>query len=494
MIRMKPSFRLAAMAGIATTAAVLTGCFGEDGPSAAEKKDSKSASTAATQNLGTAMGAMTNFDQYEYGREDLTSLRTANVDFRKAIKLDPGNRQARLGAAVTGVLLAAQSDRLSKVVNQTLEADSPFDVSFVSDAPMAKGAVMQRISAAAEFPEFHEIQDAVADTLLPALDEAIANLRSVVADPAFSMTLTVDDRAIEIDHAEASVLLAGFLGIKGLATLYLARDIDIDIDGSYDYIQDLEGIGEVENFSDLTDAQEAAFNKLAGLLKPGSNFLGVRAGWKDRLALVDDHIKEALSVAKSGLNSIKTETDDQEDDLLRLCSATIDYPCIQSEALTEGLTAVDTALKYLSQPYKLEIPDLDTTISVNFAAYFNIQDYKKLLPWYGFYDATEWSDEKPVLYFNNGQGVVTGNIKTLQDLGDRADLEGWTAVKSVDELKKIIHFQDPTFQGLLPGATEAGIWNLIRKAAAREDAQTPIAKRAASYMGPRLALDLLGKR
>lgn len=492
MIRVKQAFTYA---GLAASLAFLSGCFDDDkGPTAGDKQGSQTATTNATKRLGTAVESMSDYQQFEYGKEDLTDLKAANGDFRKAVQLDPANKQARLGSAITGVLLAAQSQRLSSVINQTLEAKSPFDASLVEGAPLARAGVMRKVAAAAEFPEFHEIQDAIADTLLPALDEAIVNLRSVAADPAFSMTLTVDGEVIELDHAEASVLLAGFLATKGLVTMFLSYDIDLDIDGSYDYLEEISGVGDVEDFSQLTAAQKAAFNQLATILKPGSAFLAVRPAWKARLAEVDDHIKEALSIVKEGVSSIRNETDNQADDLLRVCSPSVEFDCIKSAELDEGLAAIDTGLKYLSQPYTFEIPDLDTAISVNFAAYFNVQDYKKLYPYYGFYDANDWSDEKPVLYFSDAAGNITGNIKTLQDLGDRAELEGLTAREVVLELKTIIRFQDPTFQGFLPGATEAGLWNLILKAADKEDAQVPVAKRAVSYMSPRFALSFLGKR
>lgn len=492
MIRMNR--KISTIAGMAASLAMLSGCFtgNDDGPSAEDKNKSATATAAATTNLGTAVGQMTDFEQFEYGKEDLTTLRTSNADFNKAIALDPSNNKAKMGDAITTVLLAAQSERLSGLINQTLEARSPIDPSLVNGAPLARIAVLKKVVAASEMPEFSQIQKAIEDTLLPALDEAILRLRDVYADPAFSMTLTMEGTVRELDHAEASLLLAGFIATKALVTLFLSYDIDLDYNGSYDYIKEIEGVGDIADFAALTPAQRAAFDQLASILKPGSPFLAVRPAWQARLAKVDDDIKEAMSIVKAGLNSVKNETDDQSDDVIKLCQGLIVDECIDTEEFNQGIAFIDTGLKYIDNPYMLDIPDLDTVIKVDFAAFLRVQDYKKMLPHYGFYPANDWSDAKPVLYFTNGT-TETGNIKTIQDLADRAEVENLTARQVVTELKTFIHFQDPTFQGFLPGATEAGIWALLLKAADQEDAKIPVAKHAAATMSPYFALSLLGK-
>jgi hypothetical protein len=210
---------------------------------------------------------------------------------------------------------------------------------------------------------------------------------------------------------------------------------------------------------------------------------------------VDDEIKTGLAVLKEAIASIDQETDAQDNDLIYIC-APMESGCIPRSDYVDGKAAIDTAIKYMSQPFVVELSDLDTALTVNFAAYFNVQDYKKMLPYYGFYDADEWSDEKPVLYFTDAQGRVTGNFKTLTQIAHDADSLGTPAAIVVSQLRAVIHLQDPTFQGFLPGATEDGIWNLILKQAQRnETAVTPYAlrKSAVSTLKPDFALNLIGK-
>jgi hypothetical protein len=497
---MQSSRKYLLVAALATSTA-LTGCFlgsESSGPSSEEVKKSDEAALVASGKLEATVANMQDIEQFSYGKEDLSDLKASRAQFEEAARLNPGNNKAQLGMALTGILLAAQSTRLSTLINQTLEAKSPFDSRLPEQAPLMRGEVLRKVAQASTLPEFHLIQDAVADTMLPALDEAIINLTRVYQDPAFSMKLFIEGDSLELDHAEAGVLLAGVHAIHGLLTLYLAYDIDIDHEGSYDYLEALTGIGDIENFEDLTLEQRAALNKAAVILGPTSPFLAVRPAWKARLANVDDEMKRALDILKESAASLATETDPQANDLIHLCAPLEFGGCINTEDWQEGKDAIDTARKYMDQPYVFQLPAIDTTVKVNFAAYFNVQDYKKMLPHYGFYNANEWSEEKPVLYFTDASGRITGNIKTLIQIGKDAEELGTPAAEVVAQLKAVIHFQDPTFQNYLPGATQADIWNLILKQAVENEGSDlkpadGLPKRAISTMGPNFALSLIGK-
>lgn len=485
------------LAVMATSTSWLTGCFlGSDnsGPSSESVKASDAAAAKAGTDLEASLSRMTDMQQFQYGKEDLTSLHNSKQQFSEALRLNPGNSKARLGLALTGVLIAAQSPKLADVINRTLDSKSPFDPQVTEDAPEMRIAVLRKVAAASTWPEFHEIQEAIADTMLPALEEAINHLNAVYQDPAFTMTLTIEGVTREIDHAEAGIMLAGVRAIHGLLTLYLSYDIDIDYNGSYDYIEALADLDTVRNFSDLSDAQRAALNKAVTILSPTSPFMAVKPAWKARLAGVDEEIKSALNVLKEAMASIEKERDPQEDDLIRICEPFEDGSCIAQAEYDNGIAIIDTVRKYMDQPFLVEIPDLDTSISVNFAAYFGVQDYKKMLPYYGFYDAAEWSDAKPVLFFTDSHGTVTGNIKTLMQISDDADADSTPVREVIAQVRQVIHLQDPTFQGFLPGATENALWNLLLKKAEYEEANNVIFKKSAlAPMKPNFALSLLGK-
>jgi hypothetical protein len=483
-------------AALAASAVWLSGCFlgaDESGPSAAQKKRSETTVTEANGNLQTAVSGMQD-SQYKYGKEDLTELKAAQANYAEAARLNPGNSRAQLGLALANILVAAQDPRLADILNRTVEGKSPFDSKLAGDAPMLRSLVLAKVADASAWPEFHAIQDSIATVLLPALEDAIARIDIAYRDPAFSMTLTLGGKARELDHVEAGILLAGVRALHGLVTLWLSYDVDIDYQGSYDWITALQDLGDVKKFSDLTDAQRDALKKGTELFGPDAPFMAVRPAWKERLSKVDDEIQAALDILRESLASLSHETDAQDDDLIHICAPFEAGSCLAVSAYQKGLDGLDTASKYMKQPYLVRLDDIDTTIRVDFSAYFRVQDYKKMLPYYGFYDPKDWSDEKPALYFTDKAGHITGNIMTVKQISDEADSLGTPAVQVVAQLRAVIHLQDPTYQGYLPGATEDALWNILLKKAKLQDSRAPVValrKGAVSTLRPDFALGLI---
>jgi hypothetical protein len=475
----------------------LGGCLGADdsGPTSEEKKQSEVLAAQGAGELQIVVGNMQS-SPYEYGKEDLAELKGARDSYAQAARLNPGNSRAQLGLALTNFLAAAQDPRLADILNRTAEGRSLFDSKLAGDAPMLRARVVSEMAAALTWPEFHVIQDSIAKVLLPILEDAIDRIGIAYHDPAFSMILTIGGTARELDHAEAGILLSGIQALHGLVTLWLSYDFDLDYQGSYAWIAALANLGEVKKFSDLTDAQRDALRKGTELLGPNAPFLSVRPAWKERLAKVDGEIQSALGVLRESLASIPLERDAQDDDLIHMCAPSEAGACLAATVYQKALAGVDTARKYMRQPYPVRLADIDTTLRVDFSAFFRVQDYKKMLPYYGFYDPKDWSDEKPALYFTDKEGRITGDIMTVKRICDEAGIQGTPPARVVARLRTVIHLQDPTFQGFLPGATEDDVWNILLKKAELSGslAAVSLALRmsAISTLRPDFALGLIG--
>jgi len=267
-MRLTPGFIMTAV--VAASSVWLGGCFlsaDDNGPSADQQKQS---AAAAAEGSGQLQGAVSDMRsaQFQYGKEDLTQLKQSQASYAQAARLNPGNSQAQLGLALTNILLAAQDPRLANVLNRTVEGKSPFDSRLAGDAPLLRTAVLAKVADASTWPEFHEIQDSIEKVLLPALEDAIARIQIAYEDPNFSMMLTISGTSRELDHAEAGILLAGIHALHGLVTLWLSYDLDIDYNGSYAWIEALQGLDSVKKFSDLTTAQRDALRKGTELLGP----------------------------------------------------------------------------------------------------------------------------------------------------------------------------------------------------------------------------------
>lgn len=476
-------------AGLVAGSLLFSGCFGSDEDVTG---DSQSHVLAANTSMNGAIGQMTSGD-YDYGQEDLTQLTQAHQEYKAALAANSKDNQAHFGLALTTVLLAAQNHQVSDLLNRTVEAPSPFDPALVDDVPAKEALLLKKArTLATTFPEFHELQDALAEQMLPALEEGIGHLNTVYQDAAFNMQLTIDGKSREIDHAEVGLVLAGLKALKGFLTLFLSYDMDFDKDGSYDYLDALSSLNGVEDLDQLTADQISALDQVVALMTPGSSFLSVRSGWQNKIAAVHGDLVDAVKIARASLASIRTETDAQSDDLLRLCSSAVSSDCIGEDELSSALDAMDTASKYLEQPYVLDIPDLDTAISLDFSAFFKAQDYKKMLPHYAFYPKAEWSSQKPVFYFTDKAGNFTGDINDLDELSQSYDEGEMTPGEMVDALQTILHFQDATFGGYLAGATDASVWNLIRKSAVQDEEDVGmdgVAKLGRKAMAPEFILE-----
>jgi len=65
--------------------------------------------------------------EYEYGKENLSTLEIAKAKYASALRANPDNSQAKFGSALANIMLAAQDKKLSDLINKTFDARSPFD-------------------------------------------------------------------------------------------------------------------------------------------------------------------------------------------------------------------------------------------------------------------------------------------------------------------------------------------------------------------------------
>ncbi len=377
-------------------------------------------------------------------------------------------------------------------------------MALTKNAAGARGEILSKVAAEANTPEFSQIQDTVAAVLLPALAKAITQLQVVYNDTSFSLTLMVDGSPRKLGHPEAAVLLAGFKATHALATLLLSYDFTIDQNGSYAYLDTLSNIQSDETFSTLSVGQKAALNALTDLFTSSSPFLAVRSGWATKLSGVDGEIQSAVATLQAGLATVGTVASSNE--ILHLCSKFNNSSCTDDGDFNNALNDLDTVSKYLNQPYAVTVGSgaTDTVAKVNFAAFFSVQDYKKLLPYYGFYNSSTWSETNPVIYFTNAGGTTTGNYNTVSNIFNNGDL---TPAQKVAQLKAVVFWKDPTFQGFLPGATSDQVWDLIRiqmvssqssdnNSSGTSSGDTTYynnAVNASSLLSPNFALSLIGR-
>ncbi|MGD2067298.1 MAG: hypothetical protein PVI57_01335 [Gemmatimonadota bacterium] len=397
-------------------------------------RTSTMAAEEAHDSLGVALFRILN-DIDEVGDLDDLTFEPARTLYEEALALDPENQVAAFGLAITTVFVLEDDPDLRAAADAWdawLETNEIEDLNGVS-AMAASGAVrwaraslpldptgtrlgalvtrgrLVRALIAAE-PTSHlegfpptpaEHQALLRDVVEPAL-VAAADLLAEIDDPDFTFEVTPEMQGeppeeadpLELDRTEVLVLQAGLetaLAILDIAVAYRAEPSPWGADG------------------------------FAEAMAPGSTFATLGTDGASRLADAHGRLGDAVDLLRSALSFLESETDDQDDDVIKYDPATSggdfdldDY--LGSQDLADAREVLDDVEATLSGPRTLSV-DLgrgDVDLEVDLTRFFldPIPDLKALLP---AYDAT------------GGRFLWVAET-----------FEAWT-------------FPDPTFNGILPG-------------------------------------------
>ena len=253
------------------------------------------------------------------------------------------------------------------------------------------------------------LQDSIDNTLIASLDESIAFMDNVHDDPAFTFILssdmTGDDQDYEIDLGEAYMISAAMHVMR--ASLKIMNAYQLSIPGA-------------TSISDYTDE-----TKVLPLLKAQDEgdgaFLKLRS--TKMLPAAKQDLIDALTNIELGSAFIKSETDDQSNDIIKREDLTEgeqdmredfsgeDMPIVPLKDAS-GITDLVSRIKtMLDGPFDVIIDEEDDseTLSINLSAFFNnnIPDLKDLLPY------RRWKNVNDFEKGFGGPGIDTWGEETL---------------------------------------------------------------------------------
>ena len=413
---------------------------------------------AATAKSREAQGEMEQVfsEIYEADQIDLDQIDFGKADqlYREAIATDPQNTEAQFGAALTHLLTLANNPQLQSVqdsLNTYMENGEEDQVVFVSGISAGKAArvvgklpLMQAkmVVHALEDPlTASEMQKAIEEEVIPAIDYALERLHLVEGDSSFTFTLTPEmlgdeqENPREIDLGEAFMLDAQLRLLKGVLLVATAYNFDIDEEGSYAFLDD--------------DTDENVLRHLERLDKTGS-FLTLKSA--GRMQEAKTSILAAIGKMEQGLDAVRQEMDDQGDDVIRkedLSDLDEEIDLTDNEELPmffRDIRTSDDVLRKLREalesPVSIEA-DFDgeeetpkATIVFELGRFFDepIRDFRQLLPYHewhrellanrDFTDELVLTDDQgqplgasPSLIFPDPSfGGILSNITTSQQL------------------------------------------------------------------------------
>ena len=259
-------------------------------------------------------------DIYDADEIDLDQIDFSEAErlYREAIAADPRNTEAQFGAALTHLLALAANEDV-RALQDSLNAYTGGDE---GSGKLAFGALDLAASAetAGKSPllvakmtqdaiddplEVSDIQETIEEEILPAIDYSLERLRIVEGDPDFTFQLTPgmqgdeEEEPREIDLGEAYLIDAGLRLTKAVFLVATAYDFDFDDNGSYEFLED--------------GSNENVLRHMERLDKTGT-FMTLRSA--DAMPGAKASILTAMDKIEQGLEAIRAETDDQEDDVI----------------------------------------------------------------------------------------------------------------------------------------------------------------------------------
>lgn len=433
---------------VLSSALIFGGCWWDsDDEYTADFKGAETSKAAASPVMSEALDDVLNGNNSDLSEFDAAEFKKASEHYSNALAANKNDNEARFGRALTSVIAVIGEPEVQGAVNEVVGDDNPMNkLDGESSTVLAKQIGQIATSSDGKFPKISALQDDLADAFLDVLDQAIVDLEAVAQDANFKMKIEIDGQEKFVGRSEAYTLLAGYRILRAQMVMVLSRNFDFDQSGSYDFMEALgeDDIDENMENGTLTSDQEASLNHIISLLRIGSPFLTIRAGWEDRFNSVVPEVRQAADELFEATLYIQ-----RDDEFI------MNYDNVDPSAVEDIQNGLDTLRKYIDNPVRVEL-DYGGKIDVYLPALLQIQDVKSIFPYYDFYDVNEWSETKPVLYFTNGS-TKTGDFNDIKDIDETYTKES----AKINALKEIIYFQDPTFSGALPGMTRQKLWNVL---------------------------------
>ncbi len=360
--------------------ALTIGC-GEDNPTVSTPTDTTAANawvgTGNTQLEAVLMDLINGQNPEKPDDVDLTGPYSA---YMKALEADDSNPAANFGAGVLEIIMISQDHDFQDFFDRAktfMDSGAFFEVPGMAGAPRPGPGLSLRLTetvlpisavlrmetnmsraAAAGDPTIGEFQDLLASELIPRLEWAVARLKKITSHPDFKFMITPrmqgdpNEDALELDLTEIYAAITAVDVQLALLNQFCAYSYDM---------------------GDWTG------NAMRVALTQGSPFMALRSSGAIRMGAAGQAWLDAANSVESGVAFLESETDDQDNDLIKLDhdnDADLDSLKAYIPRVRRALTGQET--------FKVDFGDGDEDLAIALSAMFNhpVNDLKSLLPAY----------------------------------------------------------------------------------------------------------------
>ena len=360
--------------------------------------------------------------------------------YKKVLNKAPKNCNAQLGYAVASIVDLANNKTLNDLY-------SDYDFWFNDYGIESLEDFTDMISTLSKNKSFTKTaQEALEKEVAPTVDSAITYMQYIVAQGDYALQLSDGEEILEMDNSEFGIALGGLFATKAAITIATSMNLEIDDNGSYSWINNLDGltVGEEEP----TAKQKAALVKIVNLIGANGTFTSIYSNkqkeWKNVPNLVDSALTEIRAAFQYSLSESMTKGS-QDYDLYVVGKGT--DADISTSDVKDIIENLGKGLEATRGAYEVELKG--KTFMVNARKYFeNVKGTEPFLPYYKF-DGSDLTTFK----FTNKAGTETATLISFLD-GTRS---------FPDDGEGVIIFKDPTFGGIFPDFEQKDVWELIDK-------------------------------
>jgi hypothetical protein len=379
----------------------------------------------AYEELENQMYVMTTSSFHSTSDLDNINFTTANSLYKQSVAADPSSATANFGAGITEIYMIYADTVIKNAIkrweNSSLETNSPslffqFKIpSGTQDMSVPTQALAQNLAkiiqtAVVDPPLIGEMQDIMRDQLLPHINYTLARFEVVELNPNFEFTISgkmqgdIHQAPVYLDNTEVYIMDGVLRGLKALVEQFLVYRFELSAYNSQALVQALQ--------------------------PSNTSFFYLAPDGVARSQSVLADINGAVDKFQSAINYLKSETDNQSDDIIK-----IGHDGIHANDLDTALVYLAKAKQALSTTQSIVLYDADIdgnnyTIQVNVANLYNNPPVNPKTAWLPAY-TVDTASNGDIAWHWTGQDYNSFN------------------------------FPDPTFSGLFPGMTNTNLKRIL---------------------------------
>ena len=339
-----------------------------------------------------------------FGEGDLNKTQelssTTKSSIEAILKKYPGNCEAQLAYAAAIISDVVNNKKINNFLD-TLAArqgKTKYDL-FTKDVDdAAEFSFNYTINSTEEIRGIlvSDVQSAIG-SILPSLDSAISYMTNIANDDEFTCTYFINDRDIELDRGDFAPVLAAMYVAKASLTALVSINLNIDENGSYDWIDSLMELEYKFNYY-----SNHGFEHLFKFLGKDSKFTTIHNSWKTEYKNIPNLLDSAITYVQFGLQYGLEEAENgmetQKNDLYIVGDGEEAHlSTADAQKIIDSLT---TIRKQLHEGFEIQYAE-GKTIKVNISKLFeNTDGIQKFLPYHVVNDRSKWVNPDGGFYWS----------------------------------------------------------------------------------------------